>query len=231
MSRPQACKRHHQRQCPTSGSRSRRSASPETRIRSGGLRCGAPRSVLRMIRNGAANISNGTAAKAAGARPGAEQAEARQPAGGELIAGAAQPGDGKAERKRRATFARIAGDITGLNAIPAPCFCRARRAARQPILNERLTAPGRVRAAAAAAVAYSPAIRIRERGMSHTSPHPPATRSRGRSAPAARPQPARRAFAAVRRRHRCWPPATSPTCCGRAGRTRRSRSTRRRCRS
>ena len=55
--------------CRTSGSRSRKARSPSSRIRSGGARSCAPRSVLRMMMKGAANTRNGTAANVFGATP------------------------------------------------------------------------------------------------------------------------------------------------------------------
>ena len=134
---PAGLQGHRPRPCRTSGSRSRRSSSPGTTNSKRRPSCGVPRSVLRMIRNGAANISSGTAAKAPALGPALSMAEARQPVGGELD---------RRRRKDPATAKPSASEQQHLHGIrrhrrasthtnrPIPCKIAGR--ARQPILNK-----------------------------------------------------------------------------------------------
>ena len=98
-----------------------------------------------MIRNGADSISSGTVAKAPALGPALQHAEARQSAGGELIAGGAQGRRRQNRAQAQATSARIATAFRPQrNQQKRPCWQRP-RAPRQPILNERLTAASQIR--------------------------------------------------------------------------------------
>ena len=99
-----------------------------------------PMSVLRMIRNGAADHQQRHRREGAGARPGAEHAQSS--AAGWWRAG--RPDSTARRRQSRAqataTFALNARASRASNAVPARVFASAARG-RQHILNERLTAP------------------------------------------------------------------------------------------